>query len=56
MIDRAGHVAIEGLVGVRGAATLRSSPIELDPTELPRIAAELRAATRRRTPTDPPPR
>lgn len=44
--DRAGHMAVEGSIGVRDAfrkIALTFSPIEFEPTELPRIVRELRA-------------
>jgi hypothetical protein len=45
-LDRAGHMAVEGFVGVRSGShqmKLTFSSIELDPTDLPRIVRELRA-------------
>jgi hypothetical protein len=44
--DSAGHMAVEGFVGVRAAghaAKLTFSPVAFDPTELPRVLRELRA-------------
>jgi len=42
-IDRSGHLAVEGQIGIRGqrTVTLRFSPIEFDPTTLPGIVVEL---------------
>jgi hypothetical protein len=44
--DSAGHMAVEGFVGVRSgsyAAKLTFSPMAFDPTELPRVLRELKA-------------
>lgn len=43
-IDRAGHMAVDGFVGVQGlhSAKLTFSKMEFDPTELPRVLRELR--------------
>ena len=45
-VDRAGHLAVEGTIGVRGVANelrLDFSPIPFDPTQLPALVAELSA-------------
>ena len=47
-IDRAGHLAAEGFLGVRGVRNelrLEFSAIEFDPTQLPALVAELSAPT-----------